>query len=118
MKKILVVDELQALSKIYVELLLKDFLVEASDDPKEITPRTMRFRPHLLIVNADLPHLNAEEVCNLAKGKFQIPILLLVGKSSAKTIAIDGCHADAILTRPFDNKVLLDAVQQLIGLTS
>jgi len=114
MKKILVLDEQNSISKIYVDLLLTNYSVEASVDAKEIAPRINRFRPDLLIVNADLPHLNAEEVCQLVRQKFQIPILLLVDKNSAKTKVIDGCQADAMLTKPFDKKDLLDAVNSLL----
>ncbi len=63
MKKILLVDELSTLSNIYVDLLLKDYVVEASNRPSEIIPRAQRFYPDPVIVNSDLPGFGAHEFC-------------------------------------------------------
>ncbi len=118
MKRILVLDELHSLSKIYLILLLRDYEVEASIDAKEIVPRVRRFQPDLLIVNADLPHFDPEEVCSVVKQSFQIPILLLAEKDSTFTINIDSCRADEVLTKPFKNEILIKTVQQLISFRS
>ena len=118
MKKILVLDELSSLNNIYFDLLHKNYEVEVSIDAKEIVPRVHRFRPDLLIVNADLPHFDAEEVCRVVKDSFQIPILLLADKESPTTIHIDGCSADEVLTKPFQKEILLNIVRQLISFTN
>lgn len=90
-------------------------MVEASIDGKEIIPRVKRFHPDLLIINADLQNLDPEEVCSVVKDSFQIPILLLVERNSAKTIKIDGCSADGILTKPFSKAELLQKVTHLLA---
>lgn len=118
MKKILVLDEHSSLSKIYIDLLLTDYQVEASDDAKEIIPRVRRFRPDLLIVNADLPGFDADEVCKIVKQNFMIPILLLVDKESTTTININSCSADEILDKPFVKEELLEKIRQLVSLNS
>jgi DNA-binding response OmpR family regulator len=115
MRKILVLDELVSLGTIYSDLLLKNYEVEASNDGNEMLPRFNRFRPDILIVNADLPHLDLVLICSKIKGIYNTPILLLVDKNSARSSKIDGCHADAVLTKPFKKDELVHMINQMIA---
>ncbi len=116
MKKILVVDETSSLSKVYFDLLSQDYEVEASNDPNEIIPRTRRFHPNLIIVNADLPHFDAHEFCATVKKELNIPVLLLLDAHSATTIKLDSCSADDIITKPFKKEYLIQVVENLVML--
>lgn len=116
--KILVVDDdLDTLAKIYIELLLKNFIVEVTNDAQEITERAMRFEPDLLILNNDLPGLDAHEVCTKLKRQQNIPIILLVDKNSGETTKIDSCTADAVYTKPIDIKELKKIITSLMVTT-
>ena len=74
--KILVVDsDLHMLSKIYLSLIHKDYKVEATDDAQEILPRTERFKPRLIILNAETKNLTPKVYEDMAQKK--VPVLLL-----------------------------------------
>jgi DNA-binding response OmpR family regulator len=114
MKKILVLDELKSLGSIFIDLLLKDYEVEASTDATEIVPRVTRFRPDLVIVNTNLPHFDPVEVCQVVKKTLDIPIILLIDKEEEITFSIDDCTADDVLMKPVGKKELLTSVKNLI----
>ena len=116
MKRILVVDETSSLSKVYFDLLHENYLVEASNDPSEIVPRAQRTNPHLIIVNSDLPEFDAHEFCTSIKSKMKMPVLLLLDVHSSRTIKIDSCSADEIITKPFQKEHFLQRVEKLLML--
>ncbi|MDB5253540.1 MAG: hypothetical protein JWP27_2709 [Flaviaesturariibacter sp.] len=110
-------DEMDSLSKIYISLLLKDFVVEATTDPEELAHRSRRFRPDLAIVNNEVPGFDGHEVCTLLKREMNKPIILLAGAHDPITINIDHCSADAILTKPVHLPGLIDTIKQLLATT-
>jgi DNA-binding response OmpR family regulator len=116
MRKILIVDELSTLSKVYVDLILSDYVVEASTSPHEIIPRAKRLGPDLVIVNSDLPGFDPHEFCSNIKNELQVPILLLLDAKSTATLQIDGCRADEIIKKPFAKELFLEAVSRLSSL--
>lgn len=114
--KILVADDdLNTLSKIYIDLLLKLFFVEVTNDAHEIIERANRFKPDILILNNDLPNLDAHQICAQIKRDQKIPILLLVDKHASKTAKIDSCSADEIVTKPIDVTHLSQVIEKLIA---
>lgn len=113
MRKILIVDELSTLSKVYVDLLLNDYVVEAGTSPHEIIPRAQRLDPDLVIVNSELPGFDPHEFCSNIKNELQVPVLLLLDAKSSATMQIDGCRADEIITKPFAKDLFFEAVSRL-----
>ena len=78
--RILVVDsDLHTLSKIYLSLIHKNYRVEASDDAQEIIPRTERFKPRLIILNAATKNLTPEVYKAIAQKRVYM-ILIADGK--------------------------------------
>ena len=99
--KILVVDNDHAtLSRIYLALVHRNYKVEASDNPQEITERIKRFRPALLIIGE-----NEYASLNL---KFKIPCILLVAKVN-RVPTVDGEEIYQI-----ENPVQIDALVKKI----
>lgn len=107
-------DEKEELSKIYIGLLLKNFLVEATVDPHELGDRIRRFLPDIVIVNNDVPGFDGHEICVLVKEQMSKPILLMAAKESALTTRIDDCSADEILLKPIDIKILEATIERLL----
>ena len=107
-------DELDVVSKIYIDLLLKNFEVEITMDPKEITIRVKRFQPHMALVNGDVADFDGKEVCQVLKEELNIPVALIVNHHSAATIYIDSCRADDIISKPIKNDQLLNIIYRLI----
>lgn len=106
-------DELSEIGKVYIGLLERNFAVEVTMDPTEITPRFKRMDPELVIVNNDVPGVDPTEICHLVKQESKVPIILLLQKDSATTLNIDSCSADAILYKPVDIKELVDKINEL-----
>ncbi len=78
--RILVVDsDLHTLSKIYLSLIHKNYRVEASDDALEIIPRTERFKPRLIILNAATKNLTPQVYKEIAQKRVYM-ILVADGK--------------------------------------
>ena len=112
--KILVFDdELSEIGKLYIGLLLKDFIVEATTDPTEITSRVERMQPNIVVVNHDAEGFNPSEVCAVVKTAMNIPIILLLEKNSAATMNIDGCSADDAVFKPVDVSELVQKIKNL-----
>jgi DNA-binding response OmpR family regulator len=116
MRKILIVDELSTLSKVYVDLLLKNYVVEAGIDPNEILPRARRLDPDLVIINSDLPGFDPHQFCSTFRDDLNIPILLLLDAASTTRTKIDGCKADEVITKPFTKDLFFEAVNRLSSL--
>ena len=108
-------DEMDEISKLYIGLLLNDFLVEATTDPSEIADRTKRFEPDIVIVNNDVPGFNGHEVCILVKRQMNKPIILMIDKNSAQPAKIDSCSADEIIMKPIDMSQMLETVKRLLA---
>ena len=113
--RILIVDnELNVLSETYSKLLLENFDVEATMDADEIIPRTLRFKPELIIVNNELPGFDGSAICNMAKEQFSIPIILLKEGYSNPSAKIDGCSADEVVYKPINHNQLLNIIYRLL----
>ena len=113
--KILIVDiELNVLSDTYSKLLLENFEVEATMDADEIVPRSLRFRPDLIIVNNEIPGFDGSAICNMAKERFSIPIILLKEGYSNPSPKIDGCSADEILFKPINHNEMMNIIFRLL----
>lgn len=111
-------DDTNVLSKIYIELLLQNYEVEVTNDPKEIVPRARRQKPSLAIINHDVEGFNGVEICTLVREELRIPIILLIEPTSSSTIFIDGCKADAVLSKPLDYRRLSSVITDLMAIGS
>ena len=113
--RILIVDnELNVLSETYSKLLLENFDVEATMDADEIIPRTLRFRPELIIVNNEIPGFDGSAICSITKARFTIPIIHMKEGNSSPSAKIDGCSADEVLFKPVDHNQLLNIIYRLL----
>lgn len=112
--KVLVVDnEMDSLAKIYINLLLKDFRVEATNVADEIIPRIKRFKPNAVIINNELPGFDAFQVCAAVK-EHNLPVILLIEKTSPATAQLDSCRADEVVYKPVDVNDLAQIILRLV----
>jgi DNA-binding response OmpR family regulator len=115
-QKILVFDdEMEELSKVYIGLLLKNFVVEATTDPSEISERAKRFKPDIVIVNNDVVGFDGHELCSLVKRQMNKPIILMIDKNSSQLAKLDHCSADEIIMKPIDMIQMVDTVNRLLA---
>lgn len=109
--KVLLVDnELPSLSRMYIDLLLKNYEVEATHEAREVIPRIRRFRPDIVIISPSLPHLDTHDLCCAAKEQ-GLSFIVMVNEPLEETYRIGNCTAADVLRRPVD----LCQLEQKIG---
>jgi CheY-like chemotaxis protein len=117
-KSILVADDSATLRKV-VELTFSDtpFHVESVTSGHEALERLGAFHPDLVIVDVAMPEPSGYEICRHVKDSERpVPVLLLAGAFEP----FDGdrareCGADGFLLKPFESRVLLERVENLLA---
>ncbi|HEY1114569.1 MAG TPA: hypothetical protein VGE66_13450 [Chitinophagaceae bacterium] len=109
-KVLLVDDELPSLSRMYIDLLLKNYEVEATHEAREVIPRIRRFQPDIVIISPTLPHLDAHDLCCIAK-EHGLSFIVIVNEPREEPCFIGSCTAADVLLRPVD----LCQLQRKIG---
>jgi hypothetical protein len=103
-EKILIVDQdLDALSKMYLALIHRKFKTEACNNSEEIAARLKRFRPAVII----LPF----EDYNPISSKLKIPAIVLFENGSS---AIELNYGDIPLKKPVHVDELIKTVEKLV----
>ncbi|MEO0092904.1 MAG: response regulator, partial [candidate division WOR-3 bacterium] len=115
-KRILVVDdEARVLAVIQKRLESAGYEVITAMDGTEGLKKAREENPDLIILDLILPKLNGYQVCAILKRDSyykKIPILMLTARSQERDIE-EGMRvgADAYMTKPFKNEVLLEQVK-------
>jgi len=118
-KKILVVDdEIRVLTVIQKRLESSGYEVITAMDGNEALLKARGENPDLIILDLILPKLNGYQVCSILKRDSfykQIPILMLTARTQEKDVD-EGMRvgADAYMTKPFKNEILLGQIEQLL----
>lgn len=119
-KKILVVeDEEDMVYAVGLELESNGYKVITAYDGRQGLEKARRERPDLIILDILLPGLDGYKVCRMLKfdEKYKnIPIVMLTARaqdSDKKTGKEVG--ADAYITKPFEPKVLVTKIKELLG---
>jgi DNA-binding response OmpR family regulator len=100
--KVLVADdELPSLTRIYIDLLLKNYEVEATHEAGEVLLRMRRFRPDVVIISPSLTGRDTHALCSTAKEQ-GCSFILIVDEERETPWTIGGCTAADVLLRPVD----------------
>lgn len=104
--RVLVVDdEISSLSKMYINLLLKNYEVEATQQAAEVLPRIQRFQPDVVIISHTMPDLDAHALCCAAK-ELNLSLIVVVNEHRDTLPKIGNCTATGTLTRPIDLRLM------------
>jgi DNA-binding NtrC family response regulator len=98
---LLVEDEISSLSKMYINLLLKNYEVEATQQAAEVLPRIRRFIPDVVIISHTMPDLDAHALCCAAK-ELNLSFIVVVNENRETLPKIGNCTAADTLMRPVD----------------
>lgn len=118
-KRILVVDdEARIVTVIQKRLESAGYEVITAMDGTEALTKARAENPDLIVLDLILPKLNGYQVCSILKRDSfykQIPILMLTARSQERDID-EGMRvgADAYMTKPFKNDILLGQIEQLL----
>lgn len=119
--KILIVDDDPGIQKLLGRLLNDPaYQLEYASDGFDAGMKTLKFQPHLILLDLFMPGIDGFKVCENLKQN--------ADSASIKIIAISGydtqtnrqkildCGADLFLPKPIDNQALLRNVRQLLNI--
>ncbi|NWG14229.1 MAG: response regulator transcription factor [Acidobacteria bacterium] len=120
-KRLLVADDSPTIHKV-VRLAFADadVQVESVERDEEILDRAAQFRADLILLDASMPGLSVNQICDRLKSVpelAQVPVLLMVGPDNAwdefetGRVGCDGC-----LRKPFDMDELTGLARRLLRL--
>ena len=118
-KKILLVDdEKDMVYAVKLQLEAHRFEVLTAHDGQEGLDKARREKPDLIILDLMLPKIDGYKVCRMLKfdEKYRkIPIIIFTARiqKSDEKLGFE-VGADAYLTKPFEPKMLLDKIKQLL----
>lgn len=119
-RTLLVADDSVTIQKV-VELTFSDsgHRVVGVGDGRAALEIVRELRPDLVLCDVIMPEMNGYEVCEQIKGDpltAGIPVLLLTGAFEPfNEERARSCGAEGHLTKPFESRVLLDRVGEILG---
>lgn len=119
-KRILVVDdEVHLVDMVKIRLEAAGYSVICAHDGQEGLDKVKKEKPDLIVLDLMLPKMDGYKVCGLLKKDSRyakIPIIMFSARAQDEDVALGReLGADAYITKPFEPKVLMDKIKQLIG---
>ena len=115
---LLVDDEPDLVQMVAVRLTAVGYEVTKAYDGQEALAKVKEVHPDLIILDLMLPKLDGYKVCRLLKFDERtrsIPILIFTARAQVEDVTLaTECGADAYLTKPFEAKMLLAKIQELL----
>ena len=118
-KKILLVDDEEDIVKV-VSLRLKvaGYEIVTAFDGEEALDKARSVGPDLIILDIMLPKIDGYKVCGLLKNDIRyskIPIIMFTARAQTDDVTLGKeLGADDYLTKPFDARVLLEKIKNLL----
>ncbi len=117
---ILVVDDDPDVRKFIRGTLEPDYTVIEAADGKAGIKTAIENIPDLIVSDVMMPEVDGYELCETLRKDLatsHIPIILLTAKASPESVVqgLDS-HADDYITKPFNSKILLSRIKNLIDL--
>ncbi|MDO8730755.1 MAG: response regulator [Candidatus Omnitrophota bacterium] len=116
---LLVDDEPDLVQMVSVRLKAAGYEISTAYDGQEALEKVKESHPDLMILDLMLPKLDGYKVCRLLKLDERtrgIPILIFTARAQVEDVTLaTECGADAYLTKPFEAKVLLGKLQELLA---
>ena len=117
-KILLVDDEPDLLEFVGYNLKNEGYQVFTAKNGEEAVSKAKKYQPHLIILDVMMPKMDGYEACGKLKNDEKtrnIPVILFTGKAQDDFKEIgDKVGADAFVEKPFDAKVLLGKIEELL----
>ena len=119
-KKILVVDDEPFIIQMVTSRLnASGYETVTGEDGQDGLQKARTEKPDLIILDVMMPKMDGFQVCATLKQdtRFQnIPIILFTAKygDEANQIGMQDCGADAFMSKPFEAKILLEKIEELL----
>ncbi len=112
-------DEKDMVYAVTLQLEAGGYEVISAPDGQEALARARKDKPDLMILDLMLPKMDGYKVCGLLKADMRykkIPIIMFTARAQEADIQMGKeVGADAYITKPFEPKVLLAKIQELLG---
>ncbi len=117
--KILIVDDDPSVRKLLDQVLTrKGYDVAYASDGFEAGVKTVKFEPHVVILDLFMPKMDGFEVCQQLKKNSYTSSIKIIGisgdESKENKERILSCGADRFFVKPIDIKVLISEIHHLI----
>lgn len=119
MKKILIVEDTEYNLELLIQLLEDDYELICTGDGEAGVTMAGKKRPHLILMDMSIPIMDGWTAASMIKGNPELAHIPIIGLSAhamegdrQKAIA-NGC--DGYLTKPIDETLLLDMIDNLLG---
>lgn len=119
-KRILVVDDDEAIVEMFTELLDRDgrFEVQTAGTGYDAGVLTERFRPDVILLDFKLPDVNGNVVCRTIRANpnyEHMRIIVISGVADPDEISeLMAAGADDFIKKPFDINVVIDRVAEIV----
>ena len=118
---LLVDDEPDLVQTVIVRLEASGYEVVPAYDGQQALILFKQSKPDLVILDLMLPRLDGYKVCRLLKfgeRTRNVPVLILSARTQREDVNLaKECGANAYLTKPFEAKVLLEKIRELLEAT-
>ena len=119
-KRILIVDdEAQLVEMVKMRLEAAGYETIAAYDGQEGFDKAKKDKPDLIILDLMLPKMDGYKVCGLLKNDARyskIPIIMFTARVQDEDIRLGkDLGAEEYVTKPFDPKILLSKIKELLG---
>ena len=116
---LLVDDEPDLVQMVSLRLQSAGYEVVPAYDGQQALDQVKQSRPDIIILDLMLPKMDGYKVCRLLKFDERtkgIPVLIFTARAQVEDVTLaTECGADAYITKPFDARVLLDKLQELLA---
>lgn len=120
MAKILLVDDDPYMMDILTAILTSEgYEIEPAGDGEEALQKIADVKPDVIVTDVMLPKLDGWKLCKKVKENPEtkmIPILIMTAKGEQMSELMSyESGADAYISKPFQNKDLVNSIKQLLG---
>ncbi|MCT4588277.1 MAG: response regulator [Carboxylicivirga sp.] len=117
--QILIVEDNKEVQQFLNQLLSPFYVISLADDGLQGLEKATELQPDLIISDVVMPQMSGTEMCSKLKTNFKtshLPIILLTART-AEAHKIEGLEtgADDYITKPFNTKILISRVNNLIN---
>ncbi len=119
-KRVLVVDDDEAIVEMFTELLERDgrFEVETASTGYDAGILTEQFRPDVILLDFKLPDINGTAVCRTIRdnpGYKHMQIIIISGVADPDEVAeLKAAGADEFIRKPFDINLVINRIADMV----
>ena len=119
-KRILIVDdEVQLVEMVKMRLESAGYETIVAYDGQEGFDKAKKDKPDLIILDLMLPKMDGYKICGLLKNDARyakIPIIMFTARAQEEDMKLGkDLGAEEYVTKPFDPKILLSKIKELLG---